>query len=115
MIDLNNLPVCFGGYLMQPKAAGQPKWDSTAPASLRYNDPYYGRPLPRFEGGGDLTPHLGEPVLVGEAGPELVVPTAPATVLPSGSFDAERARRLREQRQLQARTLPRPGWLDAKY
>jgi hypothetical protein len=111
MIDFSKQSSCFGGYLMKPNASAA-KWGSNAPASVVSGDPYYGRPLPFYKDGGDWTRDIGRPVLVGEEGeelavgrdgraqllgshgPESVVPQAPATVLPAGTFDVEKARRM---------------------
>lgn len=117
MMQLQNLPRCFGGYLMSPARAARPS--AVAPASVTSFDPYLGRPLPFYRDGGDWTQDIGRPVLVGEEGeelavspdgraqllgsqgPEVVIPQAPARVRPAGTFDidTEKVRRLRLARR----------------
>jgi hypothetical protein len=92
-----------------------------------------------YKDGGDLTPHIGEPVLVGEEGPEAtvtpdgrasvvgaggperIVPLEPMTVVPNGSvsgLDFDRAREKRRLREEAARSPEKPAvpsvwWHDA--
>jgi phage-related minor tail protein len=87
-----NVPRLCGGYLGGLRSGGR-GGVPTSGGGVHEAGHLFG-----FKDGGDLTPHMGGPVLVGEEGPELIVPTAPATVLPVGTFDFQRARRKRLER-----------------
>ena len=52
--------------------------------------------LPGFARGGKLDKHIGKPVVVGENGAEVIIPTAPATVIPNHQLGA-----MQNQQQVQ--------------
>lgn len=65
--------------------------------------------LPGFARGGKLDRHIGKPVIVGERGAEVIIPTAPATVIPNHQLRALSQGSQIQPAQVDAPQLTRPA------